>query len=86
MTAETENQIAAYQPNETIRLVGLLENEPVWLTQSHTGASSDRFPVIDGKEFYLIGAALKVLGGKCFGFASLGISIIPDNLAEISGW
>ena len=37
MTAETENQIVVYQPNETIRLDVRLENETVWLTQSQMG-------------------------------------------------
>ena len=37
MAAETENQIVVYQPNETIRLDVLLENETVWLTQSQMG-------------------------------------------------
>jgi len=29
----SENQIVVYQPNETVRLDVLLENETVWLTQ-----------------------------------------------------
>ena len=33
MTA-SENQIVAYQPNETVRLDVRLENETVWLSQS----------------------------------------------------
>ena len=31
----------------------------------------DRFLIIDDKELYLIGASLKDLGGKCFGFTKM---------------
>ena len=48
-------------------------------------AFHDRFLVIDGKELYLIGASLKDLGRKCFGFTALDKSNIPDILAKISG-
>ena len=43
----------------------------------------DRFLIIDGKELYLIGASLKDLGRKCFGFTSLDKSNIPDIIAKI---
>ena len=43
----------------------------------------DRFLIIDDKELYLIGASLKDLGKKCFGFTSLDKSNIPDILAKI---
>ena len=46
-------------------------------------AFHDRFLIIDGKELYLIGASLKDLGKKCFGFTSLDKSNIPDILAKI---
>ena len=46
-------------------------------------AFHDRFLVIDGKELYLIGASLKDLGRKCFGFTALDKSNIPDILAKI---
>ena len=36
-----ENQIAVYQPNETVRLDVRLENETVWLTQA---------PILERKE------------------------------------
>ena len=48
-------------------------------------AFHDRFLIIDGKELYLIGASLKDLGRKCFGFTALDKSNIPDILAKISG-
>ena len=31
----------------------------------------DRFLIIDDRELYLIGASLKDLGGKCFGFTKM---------------
>ena len=43
----------------------------------------DRFLILDGKELYLIGASLKDLGRKCFGFTTLDKSNIPDILAKI---
>ena len=33
--------------------------------------NNDRFLVIDDKELYLIGASLKDLGRKCFGFTKM---------------
>ena len=46
-------------------------------------AFHDRFLIIDDKELYLIGASLKDLGKKCFGFTSLDKFNIPDILAKI---
>ena len=46
-------------------------------------AFHDRFLIIDDKELYLIGASLKDLGRKCFGFTSLDKSNISDILAKI---
>jgi hypothetical protein len=46
-------------------------------------AFHDRFIIIDDKELYLIGASLKDLGKKCFGFTALDKSNIPDILAKI---
>ena len=46
-------------------------------------AFHDRFLIIDSKELYLIGASLKDLGRKCFGFTVLDKSNIPDILAKI---
>ena len=43
----------------------------------------DRFLILDGKELYLIGASLKDLGRKCFGFTTLDKSNIPDIIAKI---
>ena len=46
-------------------------------------AFHDRFLIIDDKELYLIGASLKDLGQKCFGFTALDKSNISDILAKI---
>ena len=46
-------------------------------------AFHDRFLIIDSKELYLIGASLKDLGRKCFGFTTLDKSNIPDIIAKI---
>ena len=46
-------------------------------------AFHDRFLIIDDKELYLIGASLKDLGKKCFGFTVLDKSNLLDILAKI---
>ena len=43
----------------------------------------DRFLVIDDKELYLIGASLKDLGRKCFGFTRMDASEIPGLKARM---
>ena len=48
-------------------------------------AFHDRFLILDGKELYLIGASLKDLGRKCFGFTTLDKTNIPDIIAKIRG-
>ncbi len=46
-------------------------------------AFHDRFLILDSKELYLIGASLKDLGKKCFGFTQMDASLIPEILAKI---
>ena len=41
------------------------------LTVRHNESFHDRFLIIDDKELYLIGASLKDLGAKCFGFTKM---------------
>ena len=41
------------------------------LTIRYNELFHDRFLIIDDKELYLIGASLKDLGGKCFGFTKM---------------
>ena len=53
------------------------------LTVNHTAKTHDRFLIIDKSTVYHIGASLKDLGKKCFGFSILDpcfISMILGNL------
>ena len=43
----------------------------------------DRFLILDDKELYLVGASLKDLGKKCFGFTQMDVGLIPEILAKI---
>jgi len=45
--------------------------------------SHDRFLILDDKEVYLIGASLKDLGKKWFGFSKLDISSIDNILKRL---
>jgi hypothetical protein len=45
-------------------------------------AFHDRFLIIDGKELYLIGASLKDLGRKCFGFTKMDVGEIAGIRAR----
>ena len=45
--------------------------------------SHDRFIIIDEKEVYLIGASLKDLGKKWFGFSKLDISLLDGILGKL---
>ena len=40
--------------------------------------NNDRFLIIDDKELYLIGASLKDLGRKCFGFTKMDAGAIRE--------
>ena len=46
-------------------------------------AFQDRFLIIDSKELYLIGASLKDLGKKCFGFTKMDVGEIPAIKARV---
>ena len=41
------------------------------LAAHYNGICHDRFLIIDDNELYLIGASLKDLGRKCFGFTKM---------------
>ena len=43
----------------------------------------DRFLILDGKELYLIGASLKDLGRKCFGFTKMDAGEIAGIMARV---
>ena len=53
------------------------------LTVSHTTKTHDRFLIIDKTTIYHIGASLKDLGKKCFGFSILDPSFIPMILGNL---
>ncbi len=46
-------------------------------------AFHDRFLILDNQELYLIGASLKDLGKKCFGFTQMDAGLIPEILAKL---
>ena len=46
-------------------------------------AFHDRFLILDGKELYLIGASLKDLGRKCFGFTKMDAGEIVGIMARV---
>lgn len=53
------------------------------LTVNHTTKTHDRFLIIDNSTIYHIGASLKDLGKKCFGFSILDSSFIPLVLKNL---
>ena len=53
------------------------------LTLNHTTKTHDRFLIIDKATIYHIGASLKDLGKKCFGFSVLDSSFIPMVLKNL---
>lgn len=54
------------------------------LTVRTSSAFHDRFLVLDDRELYLVGASLKDLGRKCFGFTRMDASEIMGLKARIS--
>ena len=54
-------------------MMGKLETGNIGIGNNSTLATlnNDRFLIIDDRELYLIGASLKDLGGKCFGFTKM---------------
>ena len=53
------------------------------LTIRYSTRFHDRFMIIDQKDLYHIGASLKDLGLRCFGFSKMDSSLIPDIIAKI---
>ena len=53
------------------------------LTIKTSTAFHDRFLIIDDKELYLVGASLKDLGRKCFGFTRMDVGDIAGLKARI---
>ena len=54
-----------------------LSDKPIKLYSLNVVISHDRFLVVDDRELYLIGASLKDLGKKCFGFTRMDPAEIP---------
>ena len=52
-------------------MIGQLETGNIGNTSTLATLNNDRFLIIDDKELYLIGAPLKDLGKKCFGFTKM---------------
>ena len=52
------------------------------MTLKEFAAFHDRFLILDDKELYLIGASLKDLGKKCFGFTKMDAGEIPGIKAR----
>ena len=54
-------------------MMGQFETGNIGIGNTSTLATlnNDRFLIIDDKELYLIGASLKDLGRKCFGFTKM---------------
>ena len=53
------------------------------LAVRYTESFHDRFLVVDDRELYLVGASLKDLGRKCFGFTRMDASEIPGLKARM---
>ena len=53
------------------------------LTLNYTTKTHDRFLIIDNAAIYHIGASLKDLGKKCFGFSILNPGFIPMVLKNL---
>lgn len=53
------------------------------LTLKESAAFHDRFLILDDKEFYLVGASLKDLGKKCFGFTKMDAGEILGVKARV---
>ena len=53
------------------------------LTLKESAAFHDRFLILDDRELYLIGASLKDLGKKCFGFTKMDAGEIPGIKARV---
>ena len=53
------------------------------LTVNYTTKTHDRFLIIDNSTIYHIGASLKDLGKKCFGFTVFDPSFIPMILENL---
>ena len=67
----------------TAQDIQAFNNQYPTLTVNHTTKTHDRFLIIDKTTIYHIGASLKDLGKKCFGFSVLDSSYIPMILGNL---
>ena len=67
----------------TAQDIQAFNNQYPTLTVNHTTKTHDRFLIIDKTTIYHIGASLKDLGKKCFGFTVFDPNFIPMILKNI---
>jgi ATP-dependent helicase/DNAse subunit B len=67
----------------TVQDVQTFNSQYPTLTVNQTTKTHDRFLIIDNATIYHIGASLKDLGKKCFGFSILDSSFIPMVLGNL---
>ena len=67
----------------TAQDIQAFNNQYPTLTVNYTTKTHDRFLIIDKTTIYHIGASLKDLGKKCFGFSVLDSSYIPMILGNL---
>ena len=92
----TLDMLAKKQPNVCVKIVtspkgNILKKSDIKkfnsqypsVTVKTSTVFHDRFLILDNKELYLIGASLKDLGKKCFGFTKMDASLIPEFLKKI---
>ena len=83
ITSEHRDRMGNLRPKITPVDVARFNAQYPTLTVKFSEAFHDRFLVLDDMELYLIGASLKDLGKKCFGFVKMDASEIAGLKARI---
>ncbi|MBQ7649332.1 MAG: virulence RhuM family protein [Victivallales bacterium] len=83
VTSEHRDRLGTPRPKNTSVYTVRYNAQYPTLTVKYSEAFHDRFLVLDDAELYLIGASLKDLGKKCFGFMKMDASEIPGLKARI---
>ena len=83
VTSEHRDRMGNPRPKITPVDVARFNAQYPTLTVKISEAFHDRFLIFDDTELYLIGASLKDLGKKCFGFVKMDASEIPGLKARI---
>ena len=79
---ELKNKVDFFVQTQTPPLQGVFFDGQLWdaralvLAVGYNETFHDRFLIVDDKELYLIGASLKDLGKKCFGFTKMDAGAI----------